>query len=322
MQRLAYLLKHGTPQPSPNFTHVVTPLPTPHLVRELPAGFLDRTGQRYGKLVVKRLKHHNTRNQNTYWLCVCDCGEPRTVEGKKLAQGKHSITQCIQCGADRRLQKMRSKKLIYEFTPAIDDRLRALYVTRRNSSTDRLPGLAELSQETGIPGWRLKRRAYDLGLTRVKERPWTEAEVEIVKQWKHLTPVRISIKLKEAGFARTETAVRVQRKRLKLDINNHGQYSATAVAYGFGLDGHAVTNWIKAGLLKAERRGTARKAGQQGGDAHLITRAQVREFIFAHPEKIDLGKVDQLWFLHVVSDGQVQMTRKVAKRGKRPPLNL
>ena len=214
------------------------------------------------------------------------------------------------------------KKRKYQFTTKLDEQLTDLYAARRNSTSDRLPGLTALSEQSGIPGWALRKRAQELGLTRVKETAWTAEENAIIHKWAHLVPERIHIKLSAAGYARTVTAVRLQRKRLKFKLHNHGHYSASAVAYGFGIDQHAVVDWIKDGKLAAERAGTKRITNKQGGDAYLINRQAVRDFIFANPMLFDLGKVDQLWFMHVITDGQVEMTRKVAKRGKRPQAEL
>ena len=289
-----------------------------HILHELPAGHLDRTGKRYGQLVVKRLKNVNLATKSIFWICQCDCGRPRTVEARGLANGRNGITTCLTCTSAKRLQGMTSKKRLYHFTPEIDDKLRAIYAQRRSRSSDDLQGLPDLIAETQFPDWALKKRAQELGLTRIKESAWSEQENAIVRKWAHLVPDRIALKLKEAGFTRTPTACNIHRKRLVLNMFNHGHYSANAIAHGFGIDQHAVVMWIREGKLQAERKGTKRITNKQGGDAYLVSRAAVRAFVFANPMSFDLGKVDQLWFMHVVSDGQVEMTRKVAKRGKRP----
>jgi hypothetical protein len=81
-------------------------------------------------------------------------------------------------------------------------------------------------------------------------------------------------------------------------------YSANSLAQALGIDPHAVTRWIKSGHLKAKFRGTARTA-QQNGDIYLIHEKDVRRFILEHPTEIDLRRVDQLWFLDVLTNGFV-----------------
>jgi hypothetical protein len=59
----------------------------------------DRTGERYGKLVARRLagytyKANGVRAQ-ALWECVCDCGNSSTVLGSSLTM--HSTTSCGRC---------------------------------------------------------------------------------------------------------------------------------------------------------------------------------------------------------------------------------
>jgi hypothetical protein len=202
----------------------------------------------------------------------------------------------------------------------MDAAVRAIYAQRQITLTDRLSGMSELAARLGLPEWRLKKRAAELGVSRIKEKGWTEAEVRLLKRWSHLTPGHIAKKFREAGFKRTVVAVTLQRNRMKLKMNSSGFYSANAVANGLGVDGHRVTNWIIQGALKAQRKGTKRKA-DQGSDHYLIARADLRAFIFANPDAFVLGKVDQLWFLHVVSNGEVAIAGKPTKRNQRQQVN-
>jgi len=45
---------------------------------------------------------------------------------------------------------------------------------------------------------------------------------------------------------------------------------------------------------------------KQNGDIYLILEKDVRRFILEHPTEIDLRKVDQLWFLDLVTNGLVR----------------
>lgn len=57
--------------------------------------FIDRTGKRYGRLIVVR-KGENNRKQIT-WVCRCECGNETLVQGGHLKSG-----DIISCGCKGR----------------------------------------------------------------------------------------------------------------------------------------------------------------------------------------------------------------------------
>jgi hypothetical protein len=48
---------------------------------------------------------------------------------------------------------------------------------------------------------------------------------------------------------------------------------------------------------------------QQNGDIYLIHEKDVRRFILEHPTDIDLRRVDQIWFLDLITNGLVCAAR-------------
>lgn len=62
--------------------------------------FIDRKGQRYGRLVV--LSRANNIGRFTAWLCRCDCGTKKIVQAGHLQQG--SIVSC-GCWKDENTKK-------------------------------------------------------------------------------------------------------------------------------------------------------------------------------------------------------------------------
>jgi hypothetical protein len=50
---------------------------------------IDRTGQRYGRLVVAAYDHTSARGRS-YWQCICDCGTMTVVQGDRLEAGTQS----------------------------------------------------------------------------------------------------------------------------------------------------------------------------------------------------------------------------------------
>jgi len=190
----------------------------------------------------------------------------------------------------------------YTFTNQIDELIRAIYLDRPGAKTR--PGIRVLAKKVGIPHWALKKRARELGLARTKENPWSEPELEILARYAWMSDERIRLKLKAARYSRTVTGIHLKLRRMKFK-HDPGFYSANGLAQALGIDSHAVTRWIRSGHLKAKLRGTAR-GEKQNGDIYLIREKDVRRFILEHPTEIDLRKVDQLWFLDLVTNGLVR----------------
>lgn len=190
----------------------------------------------------------------------------------------------------------------YIFTARIDQRIREIYLSHPNAKTR--PGIRQLAGQIGIPHWALKKRARELGLARTKEKAWSEPELVILARYAWMSDERIRLKLKVAGYARTVTGIHMKLKRMRFKWDP-SFYSGKGLAQALGIDSHVVTRWIKSGHLKARFRGTARSE-QQGGDIYLIREKDVRRFIFEHPTEIDLRKVDQLWFLDLITNGFVR----------------
>ena len=205
-------------------------------------------------------------------------------------------TLCVAC--DRGKDQSRRK---YVFTDQIDRLIRESYQNRRDEKT-RL-NIRPLAKKVGMPHWALKKRARELGLARTKELPWSEPELAILSRYAWMSDERIRLKLKAAGYARTVTAIHLKLKRMRFK-HDGSFYSANGLARALGIDSHAVTRWIRSGHLKAKLRGTARTE-RQNGDIYLIHEKDVRRFILEHPTDIDLRKVDQLWFLDLITNGLV-----------------
>jgi len=188
------------------------------------------------------------------------------------------------------------------FTAQIDQRIREIYLHHPNAKT-RL-GLRRLAEQVGIPHWALKKRARELGLALTKEKPWSEPELAIMARHAWMSDERIRLKLKAAGYARTATGIHLKLKRMRFKCDP-SFYSGKGLAQALGIDSHVVTRWIKSGHLRAQFRGTKRTE-RQGGDTYLIREKDVRRFILERPTEIDLRKVDQLWFLDLITNGFVR----------------
>lgn len=54
----------------------------------------DISGQKFGRLTVLD-KLHNHHKRNTYWLCVCECGNLVEVQGSTLKNGRSKSCGCL-----------------------------------------------------------------------------------------------------------------------------------------------------------------------------------------------------------------------------------
>ena len=203
------------------------------------------------------------------------------------------------CDTSRARTRGRRK---YVFTDQIDQLIREIYLSHRDAKTR--PGIQLLAKRVGMPHWALKKRARELGLARTKELPWSEPELQILARYAWMSDERIRLKLKAAGYARTVTGIHLKLKRMRFK-HDGSFYSACSLAQALGIDSHAVTRWIKSGHLKAKLRGTAR-GPLQNGDTYVIQEKDIRRFILEHPTDVDLRKVDQLWFLDLITKGLVR----------------
>lgn len=58
------------------------------------AEFIDVTGQKFGRLTV--LTRSQNKGTRAFWDCICDCGNHKTVEGKKLRNGHTQSCGCYR----------------------------------------------------------------------------------------------------------------------------------------------------------------------------------------------------------------------------------
>jgi hypothetical protein len=193
------------------------------------------------------------------------------------------------------------------YTPEIDDRIREIYSRPIPLGKNFQGGIGvkALAQELGWPPHAITQRARDLGIGRVKEKPWTQEEIAALDELAHYTPPTIERKFRELGFSRTEQSIAVMRKRR--EAHKGGKYfSGHALQMLMGMGDHVVDRkWIKMGL-KFILKGTRRHGGQNA-DTRLFHIDEIRRFFIEHPEEIDLLKVDKWFFLEMITAGKIKM---------------
>ena len=71
----------------------------------------DKTGRRYGRLVVLRMYEirQNSKGRNkVYWLCKCDCGNEKAILAQSLSSGS---TKSCGCYRNEQVAKSKSNKM-------------------------------------------------------------------------------------------------------------------------------------------------------------------------------------------------------------------
>jgi hypothetical protein len=140
-------------------------------------------------------------------------------------------------------------------TPDMHQKIKRLYRNKTENSGE----VKEFARRHGLPRWKITRYAQNNGwIPKQKKEPdWSENELKILRENAHKTPEFIARHLRKKGFKRSLVGISVKRKRMRYLQNLKGQ-SARSLALCLGEDDHFVTNAIRKGLLKAEKRGTKR----------------------------------------------------------------
>ena len=200
----------------------------------------------------------------------------------------------IKCHRPSTLGKFMPRR--YENSDAIDLAIRDCY-----GRAMRKGDMKALAERIGRPAWWVQKRATTLGVTRnSRTRPdaWTAPELALLERWSAGDLKMIARKLREAGFARTPTAIAVQLKRRKIDRTDPDAWSATQLGLLFGVNAKTVADWI-------ERRGLlARKVAWGPAGRFVVRTSELRRWIKANPAYVDLRRVDQPWFWDVMFGGR------------------
>lgn len=173
---------------------------------------------------------------------------------------------------------------------------------------------AEIARALGRTKPSVAGRAGELGLRRKKEPRWTAEEIAYLRRnWGRESLYVIAMKLRK-----TETAVLLKSKRLGLGAANgaQGEWSVRLVAAALGIDDHAITQWIKDGLLLARTLPPRFRAGENSPRTiYQIRVADLVRFLRAHPDRWNAARCPDLY----LSLGQIDVIRAGAARKPPPP---
>lgn len=216
------------------------------------------------------------------------CGR-RIEEGRRHGQSPRQAKYCLKCRCDRR----RHSKLKYTWRPEYDAYLKAYYFGGLNR---RFQVLNRMIRMTGLPRWYIKRQAARLGLTmHMDRRPWTPVELDRLENMVG----RVSSATIAKRLRRPESSVVNKLKRMGTSRRVRDGYTMRELELCLGEDHHKIAKWIQNGWLQDRLQGTRRHNGN-GNDTHRIRETDIVDFIKQHPQEINLGKVDQVWFIDLL----------------------
>jgi hypothetical protein len=216
------------------------------------------------------------------------CGEP--LEGKQQqAQPSH----LAQYSSESRDKCERCSKPKYLWRAEYDAYLKAKYFGGLNR---RFQVLNQMVRLTGLPRWYIKRHAARLGLTLHMDRtPWTASEMSLLEKLVgHVSSATIAKRLH-----RPESSVVNELKRMGTSRRVRNGYTMRELELCLGEDHHKIAGWIKNGWLRDRLQGTKRHDGNRN-DIHRIREKDILTFIRNYPQELNLGKVDQIWFLDLL----------------------
>jgi len=193
-------------------------------------------------------------------------------------------------------------RIKYRWTPERDEILRERYDSRKRGRAQ------EIADGFGWPKWAVTRRATALGLSYTKPANWTPDEVGFL--WEHAGSRTIDWMAKRLS-GRSKTAIVLALKHRGISRRWREGYTLRELELCFGCDHHGIRRWIHEGKLNGNRRGTNRtgpggrstEGGNAPADAWYFTDEDLLRFIKAHPMAFELRKVDQFWFMDLITSG-------------------
>lgn len=195
---------------------------------------------------------------------------------------------CPRCRSARRRRAKR-----YSWSAEQDELLRSRYDPRVHGR------VAELSATLKRPPQAVKQRAWRLGLSMSPPRArrnWTAEE----RGWLVEHAGTLSIHELAARLERTYSAVGMELSRLGISARNREGYRQAEVARCFGVSAETVRTWAAKGWLRVVEHATN---GDRG--AWAVTDSDLLRFVLEHPMAFSLRRVDQVWFMDLLTGGGV-----------------
>ena len=196
------------------------------------------------------------------------------------------------------------EKRKYTTSPAINDAIRQCYQGEPD-----MAAVKRLARTLNRPRHWISGRAKALGLVlpRFKQPDWSAAELDILKANAGRHPTLVRRLLAAEGHKRTDTAILLKAKELRIRAEPGEDYTIEQLCEAFGTNRERVRGWIDRGWLAGSRqRAMRRPLGAAPADKApwRFTEREVREFILDNVAAIDFRRVDKFWLVAVVAGGR------------------
>lgn len=158
-------------------------------------------------------------------------------------------------------------------------------------------------------GWSLsavRLRAMELGLARQRgagsARPWTDDEDALLQKFGFQSVDSLRLRLKtDLGAHRSDVAIACRLGYLRVRGDGEGM-GVNALASALGVAVRTILRWLERGEIRAIVRYPELQA--IGHHRWWFPRAEIRRFVIAHAEAIDLVMVEKTWFIDLLTGGR------------------
>jgi transcriptional regulator with XRE-family HTH domain len=242
---------------------------------------------------------------------ICQrCGEHPSLPKRYLCAGCVE-RKCAQCSTTEGLTRWgrlckgcagkartAGRTDVHHWTPAEDEVIRAAYAEHYGKKA-----LLVVERRLGLSRESIKSRAQTIGAARTaaKAPPWSPEELAALERVAHLGAAAAGRAMRKAGYARSATAIAVQRKRRRIQPDG---MSMNALAELLGVDPKTVVRWRDKAMLRVVATGKICGGGAEVG--HVSTGA-IREFILRYSSQIDLARIERtgakLWLVDLLAGG-------------------
>jgi hypothetical protein len=184
-------------------------------------------------------------------------------------------------------------------TQEIDEAIREVYGASKGAGALKL-----LQERLGWPSAPIIRRVRELGLStpRGDGMPWSDAEEALLVEVGYQSVQAIQVHLaKRLGVHRTLSAIqmKLQRGRVRQSL---GGMNLAQLADALGVAKKTVDRWLAAGHIRAILRFPELQAVNR--HVWFFPNQEIRRFILAHLESIDLCRVEKFWFVDLLTNGK------------------
>jgi hypothetical protein len=176
-------------------------------------------------------------------------------------------------------QRVATKK--FHWTEGLDAALKRAYQTAHGRE-ELIQNISLMQRLTAFPRFAIISRAAVLGVARMKQRPWTQSDIQHLRELVG-TSGRQAIARK---LGRTEYSVKAELRKLKLSLEFRDGYTRTGLATVLGASAKTVRRWEHLGWLRTV-------------DGRFSEEA-IRRFLIRHPDQYQLSRVDEGWFKGMV----------------------